>query len=288
MRRNHLSLRRKTSVAQKDPERLVSKLVMYVLQVRRMQEKNQYSANNIIAMDETPVWSDMVSQTTVDRVGKRTITMKTTGHEKSCVSVCLAAKVDGTKLKPFVVFKGAKREVADLNKEFKTKAVVASSENAWMNRELTVDWTNTVLGTFSIGRRLLAWDSYECHMCDEVVTSFIAKKIDHVIIPGGCTKFIQAPDVCWNKPFKERCTEKYDMWLESEGINNLTEEGNLKAPPRRAVLSWIIEAWDELPKQMIISSFKSCAINLSVDGKEDGLIHCFKKGEPCAYLVRNF
>ena len=54
-------------------------------------------------MGETPVWSDMVSQTTVDRVGKRTITMKTTGHEKCRVSVCLAAKADGTKLKPFVV-----------------------------------------------------------------------------------------------------------------------------------------------------------------------------------------
>ena len=72
------------------------------------------------------------------------------------------------------------------------------------------------------------------------------------------------------------------MWLESEGINNLTEEGNLKAPPRRAVLPWTIEAWDELPKQMIISSFKSCAINLSVDGKEVGLIRCFEKGELCA------
>ena len=53
MRKKHLSVRRKTSVAQKDPEKLVSKLVMYVLQVRRLQEKNQYSANNIIAMDET-------------------------------------------------------------------------------------------------------------------------------------------------------------------------------------------------------------------------------------------
>ena len=53
MRKQHISLRRKTSVAQKDPEKLVSKLVMYVLQVRRLQEKNQYSANNIIAMDES-------------------------------------------------------------------------------------------------------------------------------------------------------------------------------------------------------------------------------------------
>ena len=64
MRRNYLSLRRKTSVAQKDPDRLVAKVVSYVLQVRRLQARNRYSPCNIIAMDETPVWSDMVSETT--------------------------------------------------------------------------------------------------------------------------------------------------------------------------------------------------------------------------------
>ena len=101
MRRTHLSLRRKTSVAQKDPERLASKLVSYVLQLRRLQKKNNYSANNI-ATDESPVWNDMVSETTIDCVGKKTITMKTTGHEKCHVSVCLADKADGTKLKPSI------------------------------------------------------------------------------------------------------------------------------------------------------------------------------------------
>ena len=83
IRRNHLSLRRKSSIAQKDPDRLVAKVVSYVLQVRRMQAQNGYSLCNIIAMDETPVWSDMVSETTVNTTGKKTITLKTTGHEKS-------------------------------------------------------------------------------------------------------------------------------------------------------------------------------------------------------------
>ena len=104
MRRNHLSLRRKTSVAQKDPDRLVAKIVSYVLHVRRLQSRNNYNPCDIIAMDETPVWSDMVSETTVDTTGKKTVTLKTTGHEKSRVSVCLAAKADGTKLKPMIVF----------------------------------------------------------------------------------------------------------------------------------------------------------------------------------------
>ena len=35
-----------------------------------------------------------------------------------------------------------------------------------------------------------------------------AKKIDTVLIPGGCTKYIQTPNVSWNKPFKTYCAEK--------------------------------------------------------------------------------
>ena len=77
---NNLSLRRKTSIAQKDPEKLITKLVSYVIQIRRIQKLNNYQDAQIIAMDETPVWSDMVSETTGDACGKKTITMKTTGH----------------------------------------------------------------------------------------------------------------------------------------------------------------------------------------------------------------
>lgn len=282
MRRNNLSLRRKTSVAQKDPEKLIAKLVSYVIQTRRMQKAHNFQASQIIAMDETPVWSDMVSQTTVDGCGKKTITMKSTGHEKSRVSVCLAAKADGTKLKPMIVFKGAVRETKVLSEEFKSKAVIASSPNAWMNTELTHVWVDKVLGTFSFQRRLLAWDSYECHIEDTVKKSLTAKKIDVVIVPGGCTKYIQAPDVSWNKTFKAECTERYDDWLAEEGINNETVEGNLKAPPRRAVVKWILDAWSALPSNMIKDSFMHCGLNLPADGSLDHQIHCFKDKQPCA------
>ena len=110
--------------------------------------KFSYSDSDIIAMDETAVWQDMLSNTTVDSIGHNTIAMKTTGHEKTKVSVCLTAKADGTKLKPFIVFPGAKRETKVLNEEFKAKCVVASSSNGWMNKELTLDWVRSVLGSF--------------------------------------------------------------------------------------------------------------------------------------------
>ena len=126
MKRYGLSLRRKTSMAQKDPDQVIDKLVAFVLRVRRIATKHPFKASE---MDETPIWADIVSDTTVDVTRKKTVAVKTTGHEKSRVSVCLAAKADGTRLPPFIVFKSAKREVAAMDKEFKG-CHIASSPNA--------------------------------------------------------------------------------------------------------------------------------------------------------------
>lgn len=282
MRRNGLSLRRKTSVSQQDPERMVAKLVSYVIHVRRLQEKHKYRASDIIAMDETQVWCDMISETTIDATGKKSITMKTTGHEKAKVLVCLAAKADGTKLKPMVVFKGAKQEVAVLKQEFQHGAIVATSANGWMNTELTNVWVDSVLGAFAFNRRLFAWDSYKCHIEDSITESLKSKNIDCVIVPGGCTKYIHAPALRWNKVFNSSCTEKYDEWLGTVGIHKETSAGNLKVPPRRAILQWILDAWAKLPTDVIKHSFTSCALNLNVDGSNDDVIHCFKDGQPCS------
>ena len=48
---------------------------------------------------------------------------------RNVLPVCLIAKAGGTKAKPFIVFKGAKRDVDVLNKEFIGKCYVALSHN---------------------------------------------------------------------------------------------------------------------------------------------------------------
>ena len=45
-------------------------------------------------------------------------------------------------------------------------------------------------------------------MDSTAAASLKSSKIDQTTIPGGCTKFIQAPDVVWNNPFKAMCTDK--------------------------------------------------------------------------------
>ena len=71
--------------------------------------------------------------------------------------------------------------------------------------------------------------------------------VDSVIIPGGYTKYIQAPDGCWNKPFKSRMTELYDQWL-SEVVHQFTECGIMKAFSRKRIIEWVLETWSQLSK----------------------------------------
>ena len=37
-----------------------------------------------------------------------------------------------------------------------------------------------------------------------------------------------------------------DEWLTSEGILRETECGNLKPPPRKVIVQWILKSWTEL------------------------------------------
>ena len=47
-------------------------------------------------MNETPLWADMPTDTTVERQGSKIVRIKTSG-QKNNVSVCFAAKADSTK-----------------------------------------------------------------------------------------------------------------------------------------------------------------------------------------------
>ena len=71
-------------------------------------------------------------------------------------------------MEAFYRLPGAKRETKLLNEEFKAKCVVASSSNGRMNEELTFDWVRSVLGNFSFTWRILAWDSFKCHVMETI------------------------------------------------------------------------------------------------------------------------
>ena len=235
-------------------------------------------------MDETAVWHDMLSNTTVTNKGTKSVVLKTTGHEKSRMTVVLASQANGGKLKPCIVFPGHKREVEKLKKDIDIKNLcfVESTSNGRMNEDTTIHWINNVLKTFTFGsRRLFAWDSYRAHLTDSVKELMSKGKIDQVIIPGGATGHIQAPDVSWNKPMKDKLRELYDQWME-EGPHATTKGGNMRGSPLKSIIQWIIKAWSNLDREILVKSFRCCALALAPDGSEDNEIACFKPGKTLA------
>ena len=67
------------------------------------------------------------------------------------------------------------------------------------------------------------------------------------------------------------------------GIHSETAAGNLRAPPRKTVIHWILQLWADISTDLIKRSFPCCGLNnLPVDGLDDDKIICFQDGEPCA------
>ncbi len=232
LKRYDLSLRRRTTVCQNPPAACVDKLVDFVIRLRRLIVREKLTDSFIFAMNETPCWMDMPSDTTVHFSGSKSVSVKTTGHEKNHFTVLLTAKADGTKLKPFVVFKG---KGTRLLKGLSTISglVVRFSDNGWMNDPLTIEYLRTIIGSFTFGnKRLMVWDAYRCHISEAVKAECARLSLQTSIVPGGCTKFIQAADVVWNSPFKSRLRERYDTWLSEPACHEYTKGGNMKAPSR--------------------------------------------------------
>lgn len=78
--------------------------------VCRLNKHSQFLNISVLAMNETSGRNDMVLSTNADKTGSKYVPLKTNRHEKVKISVCLTAKGDNSKLKPFAVSAGAKRD----------------------------------------------------------------------------------------------------------------------------------------------------------------------------------
>ena len=240
----------------KPPEEYAEKIVDFLAYVRSIRTLHNISDNDIIACDETAIWYDAASKSTVEKKGAKEVTVRSTGHTKNRITVLLSAKGDGTKLKPYILLP-RKRPMPGLVRRFGSRAVLKFEGTNWLNQCLTEDYLKFVIGASLFPKeRLLVWD--KCHMSDATKLCLRKSKLLSTVIPGGCSGFIQAPDLCWNKPFKDHYTKAYDDWFES-GNQEFTAGGNPKSAPLETIVEWIMSAWAKINREEIINSFKVCA-----------------------------
>ena len=201
------SFQKRIFTCQKEPEEYAEKIVGYLLFVEQRRRTSNYIY--IYAADETAVYLDYSSSLTVENKGVREVPVKTSGHDKLHVIVMLTARSDGFKCRPYILLKN-KRPNKEIVTKFKNTLHLCWAGGFFFNNNLTYEFLQKIVSSSMFGKRLLAWDSYRCHIRDATKKQLKKVLIDIAVIPGGCTKFIQAPDVYWNAPFKVKVRQFYE------------------------------------------------------------------------------
>lgn len=272
LKRNAFSAKRRmTTVAEKnDAWHVTEKLVVFVTLTARMIERLKVQTVNVLAVDRTAVCLDKVVCSAAATAGSRRargVPLRPADSENNQFTVVLAAKADGTKLEPCVVFKGGGveevREMQDVS-----GLVVASSKDGRMNDELTADWLRKVMGklddnsTVAPPPRLLAWDSCRCYISTATIEELQrCYNVTTAIIPEECAKYIPAPGVTWCKLLKHSLQESYEKWMAEDAVTEDTTRGSVRVPSRRLQVAWVLTAWDKLDTEIVKNSFK---VHLSV------------------------
>ena len=117
-------------------------------------------------MDEVPLTFDVPSNKTVDVKGAKTITIKTSGNEKTRYTVVLARCADGTKLPPLSIFKRK-----TLPKDVTPHGIcVHVHSKGWMDGEGMKLWLEKVWSKRSGGLlkkpSLLLCDQFKAHVTE--------------------------------------------------------------------------------------------------------------------------
>ena len=268
LKRHDLSLRCRTTIAQRLPVDLELKLSGFHKLIIQKRKALPYSLQQIGNMDETPLRYDMPMGRSVTKKGEKSVLIKTTGHEKDHLTVVLTCLADGTKLPPVVIFKRKTMPKVP----FPQGIIVRVHQKGWMDETGLADWVSNVWSRRPGGLLqkpgLLVWDSFRPHMSENIKKRLKHAKTDTVVIPGGLTPMVQPLDVSINKPFKDSVKTQWTTWMDS-GEHSFTPGGAMRKPTFAQICEWIKVAWEEVKTETIVKAFKKCGISNAMDGTED-------------------
>lgn len=259
MARKNLSVRTRTTVGQSLPSDWEEKKVSFLNFLAKLIEEKKFNHAQIINMDEVPLTFDCPSNRTVSKSGEKSISIITTGNEKTSFTCVLACTANGDKLKPMIIFK--RKTLPKGN--FPPDVLIRCNIKGWMCEQLMLEWLKEVWrkrkGAFFQPNGLLIMDSMKAHLMDSVKIE--AKKVfaSLAIIPGGLTKILQPLDLTINKSFKSQVRLHWENWMAADQ-HLYTKGGNMKKASYEEVAKWVSEAWKTVSPDVVKSGFARAEI----------------------------
>jgi hypothetical protein len=213
---------------------------------------------NVYNADETNVNFSIGSRYTLNVTGARTISARTPSTSNRC-TVMLGCSLSGSKLPPFVIYKGKRGRNSRITSEFTNLPYPPSSfytvqEKAWMDEVAMLDWIEQVWRPTVIdkGPTILILDEFVVHMMASIRTAFAACGTHLEYIPAGYTSRLQVMDVGLNKPFKDSCREEFERFVTYSAVN--------EKPQRVTVAGWINTAWNNISDSTIKNTWRHIGI----------------------------
>jgi hypothetical protein len=267
LQRSGFSIRRVTRAITLSDETMRSRFTQFYSEIERRYQSNRSTV--FLNMDQTGLLYGTIGRTTIELTGTRSVPIRTMERQTDRITLALTVSSSGDKLRPFAIFKGTtsgrvNREFSRRENPYPQDIEYATSENAWMTRQLMMDWMDTVLFPYTetIGPQniCLLLDSFRVHQEAEIISRLTTAGIETIFIPGGLTADLQPLDVGVNAPFKHYIREN------SVNTPNFT---NLSAQEKRFILAGTISrAWNAITRDTIVNSFNRALITTLDDMEE--------------------
>jgi hypothetical protein len=243
----------------------------YQRYVTNLRKAGKFLMGQIGNANEKAIYLVMPPNYTLEKKGVKEVLLKTTGFEKLCVTVMLAATADGRKLPPLLILE---RGTLPKSEAF-MKDIVRAQEKGWMTEELMLEWLKIVWshrpGAFLNQPSMIVLDAFKGHVTDSVTDQLHEMKTELVVILVGMTLVLQPMDIPINKPFKDRLRQQYLTWI-ADPARELKETGKIKRAAPSEVVRWMLAAWKVIPESIIVRSFKKCCISNALDGSRDDIV----------------
>lgn len=253
--RHELTLRHATNLSKLTDLQVITKAVDYFSFLRPLISK--YHPANVVLMDETAVYFETTSTTTVDVLGAQHVVMKTNGFSSMRITAALAVRANRTRVMPTTIFKG-KNEPPKMLKGCYT----FSQPKGWVDGGILCQWISLTLPRVARGRNrgLLIWDACRAHISEKVKTYCASMNVDMVVVPSGMTAYLQAGDICYYKKFKDILNVYIMEWKEGPTVE-YTQRGNPRPPKREIVNQWVRDAWKAVDEDLVAKGLRLAGVH---------------------------
>lgn len=246
------------------------------LEILLIRAVGRYDLSNICNLDETPLPLGYLSGRTYSTIGSHPIWVKELrsgwNTSKRPASLVLCVFADGVnRIPPMIIFDEEGVVYTKESPKYHPGVVVEFSKTGSMNEALFIKYIELHLIPALDGRpSLLALDSGSSHnlKTQAVLDTLRHHNITSILIPAGCTSFIQPLDVLVNRPLKAQIRNLTDDTIYDRGGVEKWSIGE-----RRVMTTWSVgDAWYQFcieKCELVKGVFRKVGLALPVDGSAD-------------------